>query len=158
MDPAPNAWMAKVQEQLISGPADQVVAGPGGGQVRFRRAPEPGVAAIVESLETHQPVRCITWERAATPPTGYPDDLPFLAGRGVTYSVVNGNRQLQWYQAEPADAEELASDLRRHAWSETTLPMASMPGMFIRPFRRGDRQRIIVSAGAFLSLVDTRAE
>lgn len=115
-------------------------------------------AAITESLETHGSVQCTSWEGAAVPPTGYPADLPFLVDRVVMFSSVNGNRQLQWYQAEPQDADRLAAELQDGGWSETTLPMASMPGMFIRPFRRGDRQRIIVSAGAFLSLVDTRAE
>ena len=158
MDAGSSAWMDQVKEQLASGPAEQVVTGPGGEQVRFRRSPEPGVAAIVESLETHGAVHCITWDPALSAPKGYPEDLPFLAQRAVTYSSVNGNRQLQWYQAGPSDAAQLAADLTGHEWSETTLPMASMPGMFIRPFRRGDRQRIIVSAGAFLSLVDTRAE
>lgn len=158
MDAGSHAWMDQVKEQLASGSADQVITGPEGEQLRVRRSPEPGVAAIVESLETHGAVQCITWERAPRAPKGYPEDLPFLSDRMVAFSAVNGNRQLQWYQAEPQDAERLAGELKAGEWIETTLPMASMPGMFIRPFRRGERQRIIVSAGAFLSLVDTRAE
>ena len=158
MDAANKAWMDQVTEKIATGPADQIITGPGGEQMRLRRSPEPGVSAIVESLETHGPVQCITWEPAAVPPNGYPADLPFLADRVVMFSSVNGNRQLQWYQAEPQDADQIAAGLRDGDWSETTLPMASMPGMFIRPFRRGDRQRIIVSAGSFLSMVDTRAE
>ena len=153
-----KAQLEQMQQQISTRPADQVITGPGGEKLRMRRAPEPGVLAIVDSLETHDPVRCITWEPAASPPREYPSDLPFLAHRVAALSSTNGNRQLQWYSAEPQDADQVATELREGGWAETTLPMTSMPGMSIRPFRRGDRQRILLAAGPQLSLVDTRAE
>jgi hypothetical protein len=158
VDAAMKAHMEQLQQQIATGPADQVIARPGGERLRMRRAPEPGVLAIVDSLETHDPVRCITWEPAASPPREYPSDLPFLAHRVAMFSSTNGNRQLQWYQAVAQDADQIATELREGGWTETTLPMSSMPGMTIRPFRRGDRQRVLISSGSTLSLVDTRAE
>ena len=55
-------------------------------------------------------------------------------------------------------AEVLARGLADEGWVETTLPDSSMPGMSIRPFRMGGRQRVLIHDGRLLSLLDTRAE
>ena len=157
MRPDP-ALLKELQERIKSGPDDQVVDVPGGGQVRVRRAPEPGVIARVESLETHDQVVCTSWAPADTPPVGYPAHLPFLSERAVTYSSVNGNGTLQWHQASPADAERIARALIADGWVETTLPNPSMPGRVVRTFRRGVRQRILLLGGAWRSVLQSRAE
>lgn len=158
MKPDQAAMLRELQERIKSGPDDQVIDLPEGGQMRFRRAPEPGVLARVESLETHDQVVCTSWAPSDTRPAGYPAHLPFLEARAAAYSSVNGNGNLQWFQAVPADAEKVARALAEEGWVETTLPNPSMPGMVIRPFRRGDRQRIVLLGGTMLSLLETRAE
>ncbi|HET7042841.1 MAG TPA: hypothetical protein VFI13_12525 [Gemmatimonadales bacterium] len=158
MDPRTAATLASIQQQMATGPADQVVTTPDGTRMRVRRAPGPGVVATVESLETHAPVSAVIWEPAETPPAGYPAGLPFLPGRATTYSSTNGNENLQWHQVTAEEAERVAAELRRDGWAETTLPDASMPGVRIRPFLREARQRILIQGGGALSLLETRAE
>lgn len=158
MDPKTSAALEGLRAQIANGPADQVITTPSGDRMRVRRAPEPGVAAIIESLETHDKVVSISWDPCATPPAGYPADLPFLAGRYACLSSAGESRNLQWYGATPADADLLAGLLLGDGWTETTLPAPSMPGMIIRPFRRGDRQRVVILGGTMASLVETRAE
>ena len=158
MDAKTSAMLEGIRHQIANGPADQVITTPSGDRMRVRRSPEPGVAAIIESLETHDKVVSTSWDACPTPPRGYPEDIPFFAGRPACLSAAGGNRNLQWYGATAADADRLALALLGTGWTETTLPAPSMPGMVIRPFRRGDRQRVVILGGTMLSLVDTPAE
>ncbi|MEP6744871.1 MAG: hypothetical protein ABJB33_05200, partial [Gemmatimonadota bacterium] len=73
-------------------------------------------------------------------------------------SSTGESTNLHWYRATPEEAAVMAAELEAAGWSETSMPHASMPGMSIRPFRRGDRQRVLILGGSFLSLLDTRAE
>ena len=158
MDPKTSAALEGLRAQIANGPADQVITTPSGDRMRVRRAPEPGVAAIIESLETHDKVVSTSWDPSPTPPQGYPEDIPFFAGRHACLSAAGGNRNLQWYGVGATDADRLALALLGAGWTETTLPASSMPGMVIRPFRRGDRQRVVILGGTMASLVETRAE
>ena len=126
--------------------------------MRVQRAPEPGVIARIEALETHDDVRAFSWAGSAERPAGYPEDLPFLPGHPVALTLSNGNRNLQWGASATPHAESLCATLLADGWAETTLPSSSMPGMFIRPFRRGARQRVVLGGGPILSLLETRAE
>ncbi len=158
MDPKAAAMMRVIQDAIGNGEKDQVVNFPDGASMRVQRAPEPGVLARIEALETHDDVRAISWAPAGERPAGYPDDLPFLPGQHVAMTLSNGNRNLQWHAAATDSAESVCRTLLAEGWAETTLPAPSMPGMFIRPFRRGDRQRIVLGGGPMLSLLETRAE
>lgn len=158
MRPDQAALFQVMQEKIKSGPDDQIIDLPEGARVRVRRAPEPGVLARVESLETHAEVHSTMWAPCGTRPAGFPDDLPFLPGKACSFSAVNGNRTVQWHGAEEGDIARVASDLARDGWVETTIPSPSMPGMVIRPFRREARQRIVLLGGSLLSVLETRAE
>lgn len=123
-----------------------------------QRAAEPGVVARIESLETHDDVRAFSWDGGPERPAGYPEDLPYLPGLPVALTLSNGNRNLQWGAVAMSHAESICAELLAEGWVETTLPSSSMPGMFIRPFRRGVRQRVVLGGGPVLSLLETRAE
>jgi hypothetical protein len=126
--------------------------------MRVQRSPEPGVIARIEALETHDDVRAVSWTPTDGRPVGYPEDLPFLPGQHVSLTVSNGNRNLQWHAAATDSAEAVCRHLVADGWVELAIPSPSMPGMFIRPFRRGDRQRIVLGGGPTFSLLETRAE
>jgi hypothetical protein len=113
---------------------------------------------VIEALETHAEIGTLTWEASATRPDGYPADLPFLADLPVTMLSVRGSTTLEWEGVPPRTAETIARNLVDAGWVETTLPDSSMPGMSIRPFRLGERQRVLIHDGRLLSLLDTRAE
>ena len=160
MDPGEKsrAMMQVIQGAVESGVKDQVVDFPDGTSMWMQRAPEPGVLARIEALETHDDIRAVSWAAATERPAEYPADLPFIPGLPVSLTVSNGNRNLQWYSAPQGSAESVCERLVADGWAETTIPSPSMPGMFIRPFRRGDRQRIVLGGGPILSLLETRAE
>ncbi len=113
---------------------------------------------VIEALETHDGVTTTTWAPSANRPKEYPADLPFLADHPVTMRSVRGSTTLEWKGVPPRVAEVLARTLANEGWVETTLPDSSMPGMSIRPFRLGQRQRVLIHDGRLLSLLDTRAE
>ena len=101
---------------------------------------------------------CMPSSPSAVRPKDYPADLPFLADQTATMVSVRGSTTLEWDGAPPRVAEVLARTLANEGWVETTLPDSSMPGMRIRPFRMGGRQRVLIYDGRLLSLLDTRAE
>ena len=113
---------------------------------------------VIEALETHNGVTTTTWAASPVRPREYPADLPFLADQPATLLSVRGSITLEWGGAPPRAAEVLARTLAAEGWVETTLPDPSMPGMSIRPFRLGLRQRVLIHDGRLLSLLDTRAE
>ena len=113
---------------------------------------------VIEALETHAGIAAAIWPAAATRPAGYPRDLNFLADCEVTVLVVRGSTTLEWDGVGSRSVETLARELVDAGWVETTIPDSSMPGMAIRPFRRGDRQRVLIHDGRLLSLLDTQAE
>ncbi len=113
---------------------------------------------VIEALETHNEVTTTIWAPSAVRPKDYPADLPFLADQTATRLTVRGSTTLEWDGVPPRLAEVLAQALADEGWVETTLPDPSMPGMSIRPFRMGRRQRVLVHDGRLLSLLDTRAE
>ena len=158
MDPKSAELLRTLKEKVASGPADQVITTPDGGQLRIRKAPEPGIAMIAEPVGAAEGIGSIAWEPSPTRPPRYPDDLPFLPGRSVVLSRMPNGMNLQWHQTTGDDLAGIVSELTADGWTETTLPTPTMPGMTIRPFRRGDRQRIIVGGADLLSLVDTPAK
>ena len=113
---------------------------------------------VIEALETHDGVATTTWAAAPSRPRDYPTDLPFLADLPATMLSVRGSTTLEWDGVPPRIAEVVARALVDQGWVETTLPDSSMPGMSIRPFRMGARQRVLIHDGRLLSLLDTRAE
>ena len=113
---------------------------------------------VIEALETHDGVTTTSWAPSAARPSDYPADLPFLADHPATMLSVRGSTTLEWEGVLPRVAEVLARTLANEGWVETTLPDPSMPGMSIRPFRLGQRQRVLIHGGRILSLLDTRAE
>jgi hypothetical protein len=113
---------------------------------------------VIEALETHAEIRTTTWEGSAVRPADYPHDLPFLADQAATMLSVRGSTTLEWIGVPPRTAEAVARSLVDAGWVETTLPDSSMPGMSIRPFRLGERQRVLIHDGRLLSLLDTRTE
>ena len=113
---------------------------------------------VIEALETHDGVTTTTWAPSTVRPRDYPVDLPFLPDHPATMLSVRGSTTLEWGGAPPHLAEVLARTLANEGWVETTLPDSSMPGMRIRPFRMGRRQRVLIHDGRLLSLLDTRAE
>lgn len=155
MDPKAAELLRTLKEKVASGPDDQVITTPDGGLLRIRKAPEPGIAMIAEPVGAAEGIGSIAWEPSATRPPRYPDDLPFLPGRSVLLSRMATGASLQWHQAAGDDLARLATELAASGWTETTLPTPTMPGMTIRPFRRGDRQRVLVGGGELLSLIDT---
>jgi hypothetical protein len=144
-----------LKEKLASGGDDQVIDVPEGGQLRVRKAPEPGISMIVEPVGVAAGIGSIAWDPSATRPARYPDAFPFLPGRPAVLSTMPQGASIQWHQTTAEDLSRLAAELVTDGWTETTLPTPTMPGMTIRPFRRGDRQRIIVGGGDLLSLIDT---
>jgi hypothetical protein len=155
VDPKSAELLRTLKEKVASGPDDQVITTPDGGQLRIRKAPEPGIAMIAEPVGAAEGIGSIAWEPAATRPPRYPDDLPFLPGRSVVLSRMPNGVSLQWHQTAGDDLARIATELLASGWAETTLPTPTMPGMTIRPFRRDDRQRVIVGGGDLLSLIDT---
>ena len=113
---------------------------------------------VIEALETHDGVTTTTWAPSPVRPRDFPADLPFLADRAVTMLSVRGSTTLEWDGVQLRVAEVVARTLVDDGWVETTLPDSSMPGMSIRPFRMGARQRVLIHDGRLLSLLDTRAE
>ena len=113
---------------------------------------------VIEALETHDGVATTTWAPSPVRPSDYPSDLPFLADLPATMLAVRGSTTLEWDGVPPRMAEVVARSLANDGWIETTLPDSSMPGMSIRPFRMGTRQRVLIHDGRLLSLLDTRAE
>jgi len=155
MDPKTLAAIEAMKEELAAGGDDTIVTGPNGVQMRVRKNPEPGVSLSVSGIGPNDATLAKTWEPSAHRPAGYPDDLPHLAGRVVMVTWMPNGMQLQW-PGPMGDAMELLSNaLNTDGWRETTLPTPTMPGMTIRPFRRGDRQRVVVGGGEILALVDT---
>jgi hypothetical protein len=71
---------------------------------------------------------------------------------------VRGSTTLEWDGIPTAAVETVARQMADDGWVETTLPDASFPGMQIRPFRRADRQRVLIHDGRMMSLLETRAE
>ena len=142
----------------MEGPTDQVVTVPTGESLRVRRAPSPGVALIIESLETHEGFSSTSWEPAGHRPSGYPEHLPFLPGTHTMVLARPGSTTLTWGKAASGHDTVLVGELVADGWVETVLLHPTMPGVTIRPFRREDRQRILIRGGEFLSLLDTRAE
>jgi hypothetical protein len=112
---------------------------------------------VIEALETHAEVSAATWEATPRRPEGYPAEIPFLADCVATMLTVRGSTTMEWDGIAPRSVEALARELVDSGWVETTLPDSSMPGMTIRPFRRGERQRVLIHDGRLLSLLDTRA-
>lgn len=113
---------------------------------------------VIEALETHDGVATTTWPAAASRPARWPAGLPFLADRCATILAVRDSVTLEW-EGIPQDAVEMvARQMADEGWIETTLPDSSMPGMRIRPFRRAERQRVLIHDGRMLSLLETRAE
>lgn len=151
------AVLEAMKAQLDAGSDDAIVNGPNGEQLRVRRNPEPGVSLTVGGPGPNDALLAKGWDPAPQRPSSYPDDLPYLTDRAVVLTWMPKGVNLQWHNAGPADPHTLASALAAEGWQETGLPMASMPGMTIRPFRRGDRQRIVMSAGQLLTLLDTPA-
>src|SRR5258705_13899870 len=96
---------------------------------------------VIEALETHAEISTTSWDGSAVSPAGYPPDLPFLADQAATMLSVRGSTTLEWVGAPPRTVETVARSLVDSGWVETTLPDSSMPGMIIRPFRLGQRQR-----------------
>jgi hypothetical protein len=158
VDPKSAELLRILKEKVESGPADQVIQTPEGGELRIRKAPEPGISMIIEPVGAAPGVGSIAWDPASTRPPRYPDDLPFLPGRAVVLSRMPNGVTLQWHQTTKDDLTRIATELATDGWTETTLPTPTMPGMTIRPFRRGDRQRVIVGGGEVLSLIDTAAK
>ena len=113
---------------------------------------------VVESLETHAGVSSKEWSGAPTRPADYPADLPFIADHPFTILAVNGSTTVEWDGIGQRMVEVIARQMVTAGWVETTLPNASLPGMAIRPFRLGARQRVLIHDGRFLTLLDTRAE
>ncbi len=113
---------------------------------------------VIEGLETHDEVATVCWPAAPRCPAGWPEGLPFLADRPATMLTVRGSRTMEWDAVPPREAETVARQMVDDGWVETTLPDASMPGMTIRPFRRAERQRVLIHDGRMLSLLETRAE
>ncbi len=147
-----------LQAQIASGPADQVITLPGTGSMRVRRSPEPGVSLSVESLETHEGFSSTNWDPTESRPGGYPADVPFLPRTATMVMTKPGSTTLQWFKAMPDHDAVIVREMTAAGWVEAPLTDPTMPGMTIRPFRRGDRQRILIRGGEFLSLLDTRAE
>ena len=113
---------------------------------------------VIEALETHDGISTTIWAPSAARPSDYPADIPFLADHSATLLSVRGSTTIEWDRVAPRMAEVLARGLANEGWVETTLPDSSMPGMSIRPFRMGGRQRVLIHDGRLLSLLDTRAE
>lgn len=113
---------------------------------------------VIEALETHDGVSTLTWAPSVVRPRDYPADLPFLADQAATMLAVRGSTTVEWDGVPARSVELLARALVDAGWVETTLPDPSLPGMWIRPFRLGGRQRILIHDGRLLSLLDTRAE
>ena len=113
---------------------------------------------VLESLETHDGITTTSWASSARRPSGYPADLPFVAEHAATLLAVRGSTTIEWESLAPRAVEALARELVDAGWVETTLPDPSMPGMTIRPFRRGERQRVLIHDGRLLSLLETRTE
>ena len=113
---------------------------------------------VIEGLETHDEVATVTWPALGAVPAGWPEGIPFLADRPATMLSVRGSRTFEWDAIPEGEAEVVARRMVDDGWVETTLPDVSMPGMRIRPFRRGDRQRVLIHDGRMLSLLETRAE
>jgi|SRR5688572_13273253 hypothetical protein len=158
MDPKSAALMQLLSEKLKTGPDDQIIETPDGGRLRVQRAPEPGVTLVVEPLGAGAGLHSISWEAAATRPPRYPDDVPFVAGRVAMLTMMPKGFHLQVFKSSEGDLHALVAELVGSGWTETVLPTPTMPGMSIRPFRRGDRQRILVLGGDLLGLIDTPTE
>jgi hypothetical protein len=158
VDPKSAELLRILKEKVASGPADQIITTPEGGELRIRKAPEPGISMIIEPVGAAPGVGSIAWDPTPTRPPRYPDDFPFIAGRAVVLSRMPNGVTLQWHQTSKEDLAQVASELTTDGWAETTLPTPTMPGMTIRPFLRGDRQRVIVGGGEVLSLIDTAAK
>lgn len=158
MDSSSAALLQLLSERIKTGPDDQVIDTPDGGQLRVRRAPEPGISLIVEPLGAAAGHDSLTFEPAAVRHARFPKDLPFLAGRSAMLTTMPKGLQLQWFKVSDTDMASVVGDLVGAGWTETMLPTPTMPGMMIRPFRRGDRQRVLILGGDLLGLIDTPAE
>ena len=158
MDPKSAALLQLLSEKIKEGPDDQIVDVPGGGQIRVRRAPEPGVSLIVEPLGATASLTSITFDPAESPHPRFPAGVPFLARRGAMLTSMPKGFQLQWFKVAEPDLASVVDDLVGAGWVETVMPTPTMPGMTIRPFRRGDRQRVLVLGGDLLGLIETPAE
>ena len=113
---------------------------------------------VVEALETHAGVSTHGWQGLATRPAEYPAEFPFVADHPFTILTVNGSTTIEWDGIGQRMVEVLARQMVHAGWIETALPNASMPGMMIRPFRLGTRQRVLIHDGRLLTLLDTRTE
>jgi len=113
---------------------------------------------VIEALETHAGVSARSWPAAPIRPERYPPELPFLAEHEAAILAVGGSTTVEWEDVKVAVAEGMARGLVVEGWNETTLPERSIPGMVIRIFRRGDRQRVVLHNEGRLTLLDTRAE
>lgn len=113
---------------------------------------------VIEALETHAGVASREWTATEIRPSDYPADLPFIADHPFTILTVNGSTTVEWDGIGQRMVEVIARQMVHAGWVETTLPNASVPGMSIRPFRHGARQRVLIHDGRLLTLLDTRAE
>ena len=113
---------------------------------------------VIEALETHAGVSARSWKATQLRPDQYPHELPFLAGHPAAILAVGGSTTVEWEGVAGPLVERMARDLVIDGWEETTLPERSIPGMLIRIFRRGDRQRVVLYNAGRLTLLDTRAE
>jgi hypothetical protein len=100
-----------------------------GDQVKLRSKEEGGFA--IASSDGN--IAADLFEPAESRPSGYPHDLPFIAGEAVAFSSTDGSVSLTWWSArDPAailsqlDLESRAQGYERHSYHVRRNESAAM--------------------------------
>ena len=138
------------QSMLAQDPSAEFVS-PDGREYRVDCNPEPGIRRRIYPIEARDDgLEIVNWDPAATRPSTFPPDAPFLAHLRTVTMVRDGDAPMAMTafvpsQRGPALVEKLLASGRASGWNDSALPDGYPSSLVtVREQHRGATVRLIV--------------